>query len=321
MQVIKERTTMGEQTKSSGLWWKAGILGLLLACLAVAGRGQIQGKIEGRVTDNKGNPMDKVSVVILFERTSAKFELTTGKEGHFAQVGLAPGYYQVTLNKPGYVSRTLEIKVSIAETSKFEAKLEAVEAAAERSLSDADRQFVKGNKLFAEGKFAEAAASYQDAVKLNAIQWAYNFNLGLAYKKLGQSAEALAAFAKAQELNPSSYGANKELAEALGKAGRLEEAKKYYLKAVELSADEPDALYNLGLVQAATGESEAAQASFEKCITLKPDYADAYYQLGTVEIGLNKVKEAVESLDKFLALAPRHEKAPIARQLLEALRK
>ncbi len=303
--------------------WRARVvlIFLLTGILGGLGRAQIQGKIEGRVTDNEGNPLDKVSVVILFQRTGAKFELSTGKDGRFIQVGLAPGYYQVTLNKTGYVSRSVEIKVSIAETSKLDTKLEAVEAAAERSLSDADRLFVKGNKLYAEGKYAEAAASYQDAVKLNELQWAYTFNLGLAYKKLGQSAEALAAFTKAQELNSSSYGANKELAEALGKAGRLDEAKKYYLKAVELSPDDPDAFYNLGLLQAATGESEPALASFTKCISLKPDYAEAYYQLGTVDIGLNKVADAVGNLEKFLSLAPNHEKAPIARQLVEALKK
>jgi len=56
-------------------------------------------------------------------------------------------------------------------------------------------------------------------------------------------------------------------------------------------------------------------------VALKPDYADAYYQMGTIYIGQNKVPEAKASLEKFLALAPQHEKAPIARQLLDFLKK
>ncbi len=296
---------------------------MLLAAFVLASQveAQTRGKIEGLVKDGAGNALDKVSVVIMSQRTSAKIELSTGKGGHFTQIGLEPGYYQVTLNKQGFASRSLEIKVSIDETSAFEAELEAVEAAMERALSDADRLFVKGNRLYAEGNFAVAAQAYQDAVKLSPLQWSYYFNLGLAHKKLGQGPEAQAAFAKAQELNPSSYGANKELAESLGRAGQMEEAKTYYLRAVEISPDDPDAQYNLGLTQAATGDSAAAAASFEKCIALKADYAEAYYQLGTVEIGLNKVQEAVGRLEKFLELAPGHEKAPIARQLLEALKK
>jgi tetratricopeptide (TPR) repeat protein len=76
-----------------------------------------------------------------------------------------------------------------------------------------------------------------------------------------------------------------------------------------------------GLCQVSTGEGEAALDSFTRCIALKPDYADAYYQLGTLYIGQNKVKEAVENLEKFLELAPGHEKAGVARQLLDYLKK
>ena len=54
---------------------------------------------------------------------------------------------------------------------------------------------------------------------------------------------------------------------------------------------------------------------------LKPDFADAYYQMATILISQNKVPEAKTALEKFLALAPEHEKAGIARQLLEFLKK
>ena len=43
--------------------------------------------------------------------------------------------------------------------------------------------------------------------------------------------------------------------------------------------------------------------------------------MGTILIGQNKVPEARASLEKFLALAPGHEKAAIAKQLLEYLKK
>ena len=69
------------------------------------------------------------------------------------------------------------------------------------------------------------------------------------------------------------------------------------------------------------GESEAALPRFQKAVELKSDYADAYYQMGTILIGQNKAPEAIASLERFLALAPEHEKAGIARQLLEFLKK
>jgi len=294
----------------------------VLVLMAASGWAQYQGRIEGKVMDAAGNPLDGVEVSIVSSKLgSQKFDLKTGREGQFTQIGLSPGFYMVSFKKEGFAPRSIEVKVNIAEATAFEVKLEPAGAEAMRTMSESDKLFLQGNKLFAGNKFAEAAASYEEAIKLNQTQWAYYFNLGLAYKKMEKGEEARAAFARALELNPGSYSASKELAESLAKAGNYEEAKTLYRKALEISADDPDALYNLGLCQVSTGEGEAALDSFAKCIALKPDYADAYYQLGTLYIGQNKVKEAVESLEKFLALAPGHEKAGVAKQLLDYLKK
>ena len=298
------------------------VLLFVLVSLAASGWAQYQGRIEGKVFDNAGNPLEQVEVSVVSSKLgSQKFDLRSDRQGRFTQIGLSPGFYIINLKKEGFAPRSIEVKVSIAEATTLEIKLEAAAAETLRTMSESDELFVQGNKLYAENKFAEAAASYEEAVKLNTTHWAYHFNLGLAYKKMDKSEEARAAFSRAQELNPGSYSATKELAESLAKAGKYEEAKVLYRKALEVSADEPDAFYNLGLCQVSTGEPEAALESFSKCIALKPDYADAYYQLGTVYIGQNKVKEAVESLEKFLELAPGHEKAGVAKQLLDYLKK
>ena len=293
---------------------------LVLTALAVWG--QYQGRIEGKVTDAAGKPLDGVEVSIVSSKLgSQKFDFKTDREGRYTQIGLSPGIYVVNFRKEGFAPRSVEVKVNIAEATTLEVKLEAAATEAMRTMSESDKLFVQGNKLLAENKPAEAAASYEEAIKLSPSQWAYHFNLGLAYKKLQKGEEARAAFAKALELNPGSYSASKELAESLAKAGNYEEARNLYLKAVGISADDPDVFYNLGLCQASTGEAEAAIDSFTKCIALKPDYADAYYQLGTLYVGQNKVSEAVANLEKFLTLAPGHEKAGVAQQLLDYLKK
>jgi tetratricopeptide (TPR) repeat protein len=300
---------------------KTAFFGLLIL-LSLAGWGQYQGRIEGKVTDASGQPLDGVEVSIVFSKLgSQRFEFKTDREGRFTQIGLSPGFYVVNFRKEGFAPRSLEAKVNIADSTRLEVKLEAAAAEAMRTMSESDRLFLQGNKQFADNKLAEAAASYEEAIKLNQGQWAYHFNLGLVYKKLQKSEEARAAFAKALELNPGSFSATKELAESLAKAGNYEEARTLYLKAVEISADDADVFYNLGLCQASTGDPLAAMDSFQKCIGLKPDYADAYYQLGTLFVGQNKVSEAVANLEKFLTLAPNHEKAGVARQLLDYLKK
>jgi tetratricopeptide (TPR) repeat protein len=283
---------------------------------------QIQGRIEGRVLDEAGQPLDRAAVTIVSQKTSSiHYELTTDKQGRFFQVGLPPGSYMVSAKKEGFAPAAKEVHVSIAETTSLDIALKTVEAALEKSLSQADMFFLKGNKLYAEQKYADAAAAYEEAIKLDLGNWRYFLNLGLARKKSDQAEAALAAFRKAAELNPDSYSTNKESGEALAKAGEFADAKPFYEKAAGLSPDDPDAQYNLGVCLVNLGESQAALPLFEKAVALKADYADAYYQMGTILIGQNKVAEAIASLEKFLALAPGHEKAGIAKQLLEYLKK
>jgi tetratricopeptide (TPR) repeat protein len=301
---------------------KAAHIALFVLMTAVAAWPQYQGRVTGRVLDPAGNAVEKAEVTLVSQKSAAvHYDLKTDKDGRFVQIGLMPGYYMLTVKKAGFVPGSKEIHVGIAGEEAVEIALRSAAAEAEKSYSAADRAFLKGNKLYAEQKFAEAAAAYGEAIGLNPENWGYHLNLGLARKKQGQLEEALASFREAVELNPESYSANKEAGEALAKADQYAEARPFYEKAAALSPEDPDAQYNLGVCLVNLGESEAALPLFEKTAGLKPDYADAYYQMGTILIGQNKVTEATASLEKFVSLAPEHEKAAIAKQLLEFLKK
>jgi tetratricopeptide (TPR) repeat protein len=298
------------------------LTGLLILASIAPAAAQIKGKLTGAVKDAQGNPIEKATVAILSTRSNAEsYELLTNKEGRFYQIGLQPGYFQVTVKKTGYATKVLEARVSIDAETKLEFKLDTADEIAQKNLSAADKVFLKGNKLYADQKYDEAAGAYQEAVQMNQMIWGYYLNLGLAYKKMDKRPEALGAFRKAAELSPESYSANKELGEALARDGAFADAKPFYQKAVDLSPDDPDAHYNLGACLTNTGEQETALVHFQKTSELKPDYADAYYQMGTIYIGQNKIPEAIRSLEKFLELAPNHEKAQLARQLLQYLKK
>jgi Flp pilus assembly protein TadD len=301
---------------------KVSFIAVFLLVSVLAARAQVQGRISGRVLDISGNPIEKVEATIVSQKTSAvHYELKTGKDGRFIQIGMMPGYYVLTLKKTGFAPSSQEIHVGVAGEESVEITLKTVEAKAERTYSAADKSFLTGNKLYAEQKFAEAVAAYEEAIGLDPGNWGYRLNLGLSQKKAGQPEAALAAFRKAAELNPESYSANKETGEALAITKQFAEARSFYEKAVVLSPDDPDGQYNLGVCLVNVGESEAALPRFQKAVEIKPDYAEAYYQMGTILIGQNKAAEACASLEKFLALAPGHEKAGIAKQLLEFLKK
>jgi len=62
--------------------------------------------------------------------------------------------------------------------------------------------FESANKLYEEGKFAEAASSYERLVQSRQVSAALYFNLGNAWFKSGQIGRAIAAYRAAEQITP-----------------------------------------------------------------------------------------------------------------------
>ncbi len=68
--------------------------------------------------------------------------------------------------------------------------------------ADVTTDFTAANKLYAEGKFAAAAAAYETILQTGAVSPALWFNYGNAEFKLGQPGRAIAAYRRAELLAP-----------------------------------------------------------------------------------------------------------------------
>ena len=66
----------------------------------------------------------------------------------------------------------------------------------------ADAQFDAANKLYAQSKFADAAAGYSKLIESGSVSPALYFNLGNACFKAGQIGRAIAAYRQAEEMSP-----------------------------------------------------------------------------------------------------------------------
>lgn len=299
----------------------------ILAAVLIIGmfiplQADVKGKVEGYVLDADNNPIQDAEIsIISIKSSSIRFSVKSKEDGKFTQVGIWPGYYRVDCKKDGFMPNSTELKVGIQDTTKVQITLRKAEEAVMETLSEADRLFLKGNNLYEDQNYEQAAAAFEEATRKNPEHWGYYFNLGLALKKMEATERAIEAFRQAAEINPQSFNINKELGEALAKTEKYEEAKTCFAKATEISPEDPDAQYNYGVVLINLGEQEAALEAFQKAVEAKEDYADAYYQLATLQIGQAKTEEAIKNLEKFLELAPEHTQAPLAKQLLEYLKK
>lgn len=123
------RETEGSRAKSApeslGLqarWWTAwvGLLLLLLACtLSAPLRGQTgQGTITGRVTDEKGNAVQKADVEVINDETKVALTTATNDDGLYNVQSLNPGQYTVTATGSGFGKQQItKVTVSAAQTT------------------------------------------------------------------------------------------------------------------------------------------------------------------------------------------------------------
>lgn len=70
------------------------------------------------------------------------------------------------------------------------------------SFADVNADFDGGNKLFAQGKYTEAANTYDKIIADGSVSTALYFNLGNAEFKAGQLGRAIAAYRRAEQLSP-----------------------------------------------------------------------------------------------------------------------
>ncbi len=191
---------------------KIRVLVLVLSLFPLGARADVEGKITGVVKDQGGDLIGGVQITIVSVRMpSRRYKTKTNAQGRFTQIGIWPDQYQVSFQKEGYATQTVEVRVAISETTDLEIHLQAADRALQRQLTEADKLFLHANDRYAQGEYEEAVRIYEEAVGLNESRWEYHFNLGLAYKKLGCAEESIRAFSQAVGLNPASFSCHKEL--------------------------------------------------------------------------------------------------------------
>ena len=280
---------------------------------------QVHGTIKGTVTDMNGNPIPGVTITLTSTSyTSLAITIKSNKKGEFVQMGLQPDYYQIKGEKDGYFPVIFEKRIRIQ--SFVDASFVMEKGQHTVAEGPGEKDFNEGNEWYTQGKFEEAAKSYQQAIDKEGDDPIYYNNLGISLMKLEKLDEAIDIYKKMLEIQPESYSANKNIGELFGAKKEYQKALPYFEMAVELSPDDPDAFYSLGACLLNTGAPSDALTKFMKTIAIKPDYSQAYYQMGMIYVNQNKKEEAIENLEKFLELSPNDPNAPVAQKIVEYLK-
>jgi tetratricopeptide (TPR) repeat protein len=160
-----------------------------------------------------------------------------------------------------------------------------------------------------QGAFAQAAAEFREALRLDPNLPYADLNLAGALERMGRLTEAIAVDRAAVRRRPDWAGVHETLADALNHAGRLAEATAEYREALRLNPAYSQAENGLGTVLARSGRTAEAMARVEAALRMDPGYAEAANTLGTLYAGAGRLPEAVASYQRALALNPQYAEA------------
>ncbi len=152
-------------------------------------------------------------------------------------------------------------------------------------------QLAAGNALYAEGRFAAAAACYRAALAMAPAMAEAEANLCAALQATGDLAGAIAAGEAALRLAPGFAEAAANLGNAKLTIGDFAGAERAYRQALAHRADFPAAWSNLGAALRDQGRLDEAEAACRAALALSPHSAAAHYNLALVLLTAGRYRE------------------------------
>ena len=177
-----------------------------------------------------------------------------------------------------------------------------------------------GDALRASGRFAEAIAPYEEAVRREPQSALALERLGLGLTRVKRFADADAVFKDALRLAPGDARMWTHRATSYLEQDRIAEAAAAFEKALAIDPQIPEAHNGLAGARMKSGDAAGAEAEFRAAIAIRPNYTEAHHNLANVLSAASRFPEARYHFEQTLHLKETHADARLdyARMLVRA---
>jgi hypothetical protein len=249
------------------------------------------GIAQGRVVDDKGQPVVGANIEISFEGgVTHKLQVKSNKKGEYIQVGLQPGVYKFTGSKEGYRPYFVEFRVNLGDPTNIP-DIKLVPAAADGKApgpnapsADLAAAVQAALDLTKAQKFDEAEVAYNDLITKSPQTPGLHFNLAYVYAQKKEWDKAEAEYKKVIELQPDYSDAYIQLASVYQNKGDVQKATDFITKAVGDHPDDPKMQFTLGLYFLNASKTDEAVAAFTKVASMDPKNAETQFYLGILAV-------------------------------------
>ena len=201
------------------------------------------------------------------------------------------------------------------EEGDFESALHSFDRAVSLSPNTADAHNSRGNALLMLGRYEDALASFEQALRIEAgfVKAALN-RAELLIDHLGRPDEGQAICDRMLKRPldlidaADAYFVKSKAALSIGE---LRQALAMVDKAIGLALDRPEFIGLRGSILFEQGEYRKSLAEMDRALRLAPDDPDTHYRRGLVLEKLARHTEAREALAKAAEIEPRHYPLPL----------
>ncbi|HUV60212.1 MAG TPA: tetratricopeptide repeat protein [Desulfatiglandales bacterium] len=273
----------------------------------------LDGRIQGRVLDKSGNPLEKVKISLFDSSRGLKFSTKTDKNGKFFKRGIFPSTYEITFELEEYVTEKETVNIRPDWTAEMNVRMQ-------KAKVDTRNDFEMGSKLFKEGNYEEAIKYFKKIIDISPNMAMAYYNLGLSYLRTGNIEEALSSLKRALELKPDMVITYFALGECYVQKEMFDEAIGSFKNATAIEPDNPRIYFNIGLIYSRNNQIDEALAAFKEAEKLDPNFSSNQYQLGLLYLRKGDFEKATSCFEKFLELEPNAPEASQVRKIIDELK-
>jgi tetratricopeptide (TPR) repeat protein len=325
---------------------KFGVLVVCFAALMLASAAMAQNRIiKGTVTDDKGQPVAGVSILIQKIDSKVQYNTKTDKKGNYIYMGLPGGDFHVVARAQGFapamrtpvtasiqndaiVNLKLEpgadhklfFEMTPEEYKKLEQEVKAAEKIKESS-GEVKGFIDAGNKFALEGKDAEAIEEFKKALEKNPDRPDVMAYMAESYRKLDKNNEALEFYQKAIALSPNDAVLYTNMGVVLDKLGKTAESQEAFKKSASVNpGGSAQSYFNLGATLVNSGKTTEAIDSFKQAIAVDANHAEAHYELGLLLAGkAETMPESIRLMQRYVQIGQKPDHVEVAKQMITAL--
>jgi serine/threonine protein kinase len=191
---------------------------------------------------------------------------------------------------------------SLRALGRFEEALASYEAAIKLQPASATVWVNKANVLSSMKRRSDALAAYDRAILLDPEYQPAWFNKGLELQQSGDHLEAVACFERTLELNPRHGAALRRKGQSLVVGRQFQEAKACYEEALKTDPADDIACTYLGELFSLVESTSEALVWYDRAIKTNPKRSSAWTGKAEVLIELSRYDDAIDCLDAALML-------------------